>query len=482
MKEFKHTGRRAFLRGLAGGVLALPLLELTHGRAWSQDGSASQRFLTVFSHGGTAVNQGHSSLLSGNGGHHGANLWRPTSAPGEPLVLNEIMQPLVGHESKLLVVDGVTNMAASKQAQYGSGGHGISNVTSLTAADVSSSGDGAEAQGPSIDHVIAERLAARQPVKFKRIHLNVKGHQYGSPYYRGAGQRVSGIESPAAAFETIFEGVSADAEPDPEFIHRQDLRRSVVDGVLDHYRSFRPRVSQRDKHTIDAHLEHLHALESELNAAPVRCEPPTDITAPGNAGGDVVGPLQVDIIVAALRCGLTNVANLEIGDILTPWTTVGTPMNSAFGIGHSLGHYAREVGATGADSDKLQDWLDEMRSNRQWRMGLFKRLLEGLDDPDFLENGRTLLDNSLMLWTSEFSSPALHCSAGIPLLMAGSAGGRFQTGRLVDFNLGDRAALEYETEMSTHNLFTSVLQAFGGDDTHFGSGHATHTGPMPNLT
>ena len=129
-----------------------------------------------------------------------------------------------------------------------------------------------------------------------------------------------------------------------------------------------------------------------------------------------------------------------------------------------------------------QTWLDEMRSNRQWRISLFKQLLEGLDDPNFLEGGRTLLDNSLMLWTSEFSTPALHCSAGIPLLMAGSAGDYFRTGRHLNFNTGNMGNFEYQTNESTHNLFTSILQAFGGTDTHFGSNHAAHQGPMPNLT
>lgn len=481
MKDLKHSGRRAFLRGLAGGALALPLLELTHGKAWSQAQNVTKRFVTVFSHGGTVTDQSHGNLHDGTGSHHGVNLWRPAD-PGENLVLGEIMQPLAGHESKLLVLDGVTNMAAAKQAQYGTGGHGVSNVTALTAADVVNPGDDAQAQGPSIDHVIAERLAQTQSVKFKRIHLKIRGHQYGSPYYRAAGERVGGEESPLAAFNTIFAGVSADPEPDPAFMHQQMLRRSVVDGVLDNYKSFRNQVSQRDKQTIDAHLEHLYALETELNAAPVRCEPPTGISSDGKAGGDVVGPLHVKVMIAALRCGLTNVANLEISDILTPWTAVGTPMNSAFGIGHSLGHYAREVGPQGTDANKLQTWLDEMRTNRQWRISLFKQLLEGLDDPNFLEGGRTLLDNSLMLWTSEFSTPALHCSAGIPLLMAGSAGDYFRTGRHLNFNTGNMANFEYQTNESTHNLFTSILHAFGGTDAHFGSSHAAHQGPMPNLT
>ena len=63
----KHSGRRAFLRGLGGTALALPLLEYTHGDAWAADGDATLRFLTVFSHGGTITDQSHSSLHDGTG-------------------------------------------------------------------------------------------------------------------------------------------------------------------------------------------------------------------------------------------------------------------------------------------------------------------------------------------------------------------------------------------------------------------------------
>jgi hypothetical protein len=483
MKDLKNSGRRAFLRLTGGAVLALPLLEFTHGKAWSQD-AGPKRFLTVFSHGGTVVNQSHSSLHDGNGKYLSDNYWKPAD-PGEDLVLGPIMEQLEPWKQKLLVLQGVDNGAGGVQAQYGSGGHGISNVTALTCADAENAWDEPDSLGASIDHVLAERLADTQPVKFKRIHLTVGGHQYGSPYYAGAKQRVSGEKSPLAAFNTIFEGVSADPEPDPAFVHRQMLRRSVVDGVLEGYQSFRGIVSKRDEHMIEAHIEHLLQLEKELNASPVLCEPPEGITADDDATGDVIGPLHVKIMIAAIRCGLTNVANLEIADIITPWTPTGTPIDSAFDIGHSLGHYAREVGPQGESSQLAQDWLAEMLDNRRWRMSLFKQLIEGLDDPNFLEGSSTLLDSSLVLWTSEFSEPASHVSAGIPLLMAGSAGGYFRTGRHLNYNIPAQSnpnTFDYETNESTHNVFTSIMHAFGYEDAHFGNNDAKHQGPISGLT
>ena len=67
MKDLKHTGRRAFLRGMGGIAVSLPLLELTHGHAFAAGGDACKRFLTVFSHGGTISNMSSGGKHDGSG-------------------------------------------------------------------------------------------------------------------------------------------------------------------------------------------------------------------------------------------------------------------------------------------------------------------------------------------------------------------------------------------------------------------------------
>src|SRR5690606_6402378 len=284
----KHSGRRAFLRGAGGAALALPLLEYTHGHAWAADGDPTLRFLTVFTHGGTISNMNKTRRFDGNGDQHGQDLWRPADPSSAQLVLGPIHQPLEPWRAKLLVLEGVDNKAAISHDQYGLGGHGTSNVTALTASRVIETEDDTRADGPSIDRVVAQRLAARQPVPFDAIHLKVAGHQYGTPYYSGPQQAVSGETSPKAAFDAIFDGVTA-GQPDPEILLRNSKRGSVLDGLMDGYGSFHDRVSARDRHVIEAHLEHLAALEQQLQD-PVVCNPPEGIDADGGPG-DLVGPL-----------------------------------------------------------------------------------------------------------------------------------------------------------------------------------------------
>ena len=112
------------------------------------------------------------------------------------------------------------------------------------------------------------------------------------------------------------------------------------------------------------------------------------------------------------------------------------------------------------------------------------KILEGLDDANFMEGDATLLDNSLLLYTSEFSNGSKHSAWNVPVLLAGSAGGVIETGRFVTYNKlaqNDPSTLEYQSDESIHNLFTSILQAFGETDAHFGDDRAYHEGPLPGL-
>lgn len=475
----KHSGRRAFLRGASAAALGLPLLEFTHGEAWAGS-DTTLRFLTVFSHGGTISNMRKERRYDGTDTHHGLDLWRPADPTASGLVLGPIHEPLLPHTERLLLLEGVDNKAAMSQDQYGLGAHGTANGSVLTAMNSM----GPVGNGPSIDAVVGQRLAARQPVPMDVIHLLVEGHEYGSPYCSGPGQLVTGEGSPKAAFDAIFAGVDP-GTPDPALELRNNKRLSVLDGLLEGYADFHGRVSSHDRHVVDAHLENLRALEQQLED-PLVCTPPAGINATSGPG-NVVGPLMVEIIVAALRCGVTNVANLEISDIVSPWTPAGgleAGLGLDFAIGHALGHQARDIGPTGSLSGIHDDWVAYTTANRQWRMELLAQLLAGLDDPNFIEGGRTLLENSLLLCTSEFSNGSQHSAWNLPVLLAGNAGGRIETGRFITYNdhaAGSPDTLDYASDESVHNLHTTILQAMGEPDTHFGNDTATHQGPLPGV-
>ena len=477
--------RRMFLKGAGAVAIGLPLLEYNHGKAWGREGTPAKRLITTFEHGGTISSASRGGTKEdGTGEHHGWDDWAPLD-PGEKLVLGPIHSPLESVRDDCLVLRGIDNMACTKKAPYG-GDHGWANVTALTAADVQVVDKDQSALGPSIDHVIAQRLALRNPVAFQSLHLMVPGHQYGTPLYSGAKSEVSSETDPVAVFKALFSGFTPSGAPDPELTRIRNNKKSVLDGVMSGLGLLRKRVGRNDLAIIDAHTEHLRELEKriELLAAQPVCTLPTgfaDKKVGQTLRADVRGNLHVDLILAAMRCGLTNVATLQIADIITNW--LPTPYGPvAFDIGHSLHHLAREVGPKGPEAANAAKWREEMQINRRWRMSLLQRLAEGLKSTP--EGAGTMLDNSLILHTSEFSDGAVHSSADIPMLLIGKAGNYFRTGRHLNYNakaVADPKTLAYSTTASTHNVFTSVLQAFGYEDTHFGNDAATVKGPLPRL-
>ncbi len=482
--------RRNFLRTATGLCIALPFLEATHGDVWAADGRA-RRFIVFFSHGGTITSR-HSSGAKGDPWKPGAwsmlDLWAP-GGEGQALeVLGEEMAALEDHKGDLTLLRGVDDAAGSVQGDYG-GHHGCSNATVLTCADTTSGGDDARALGPSIDQVIAQRLAGERPTPFSSIDLMVDGHNYGEPLYGASGEQVSTEKDPTSAFDRLFKDVTESGSgPTPEQLRIRAQRKSVLDGVGEHLAALKGRVSAADRHLLDAHAEHIRSLEKKLEGVAnlAACTKPDVGGAPvyqgygSYTGGGIkeVAPLMVDILLHAFRCGLTHVATLQIADVLTSWL----PQPYTTDLGHSLGHAGLDVGPSGAEPDKLEAWRETILANRSWRMEIFARLLDGLKSTP--EGDGTMLDNSVVLFTSEFGCGGGHSPRDIPVLLAGKAGGRWPGGRHVNYDKRasvDPAEAEYETDVSMHNVYTSILRAFGHEDAHFGNDTAYKKGPLAEL-
>lgn len=485
-----HFSRRNFLRTAAGLCVALPFLEATHGDLWAADGKA-KRFIVFFSHGGTITSR-HNSGSKGDPWKEGAwsmlDLWAPGDEGSTLAVLGEEMSPLEDYKEYLTLLRGVDDAAGLKQGDYG-GHHGCSNATVLTCADTTSGGDDAKALGPSIDQVLAPRLAADVPTPFSSIDLMLDGHNYGEPLYNTAGEQVSTEKDPAGAFDRLFKDVAETSSgPTPEQLKIRAQRKSVLDGVSAELAALNGRVSAADRHLLDAHAEHIRSLEKKLEglANLAACTKPDVGGAPvykgyGSYTGEGVkaaAPILVDILVHALRCGLTSVATFQIADILTPWL----PQPYTTDLGHSLGHAGLEVGPKGTEADRLADWRATILANRNWRMEMLARLLEGLKSTP--EGDATMLDNSVVLFTSEFACGGAHSPRDIPVLLAGKAGGRWAGARYVNYNKlakSDPSQSEYETDVSLHNVYTSIVRAFGYDDAHFGNDTAYKKGPLAEL-
>ena len=177
-------------------------------------------------------------------------------------------------------------------------------------------------------------LESARPDAVQSLHLSVPAHNYGTPFFRAAREPSSGEYNPAQVFDKLFAGITTDGEaPNPAAVRARTRRQSILDGVSEGLKLFQNRVSARDRAAIDAHLTHVRELEqrlAEIAIAPT-CSKPVisgEIDPDWDYYGvqiDKTGPAQVDVLLAALRCGLTNVAGFEIGDFYAPFVNPTFP-------------------------------------------------------------------------------------------------------------------------------------------------------------
>ena len=86
-------------------------------------------------------------------------------------------------------------------------------------------------------------------------------------------------------------------------------------------------------------------------------------------------------------------------------------------------------------------------------------------------NGKTLLDNSMVVYGSGISDGDRHNHDDLPIVLAGSGAGRIQTGRHI----------RYENGTPLCNLYLWMMRQMGAEATHFGdsTGCLLYTSPSP---
>jgi hypothetical protein len=86
-------------------------------------------------------------------------------------------------------------------------------------------------------------------------------------------------------------------------------------------------------------------------------------------------------------------------------------------------------------------------------------------------DGMSLLHHSLLLWNTDNSSGEAHRVDDVPFVMAGQAGGKLETGRVLSYQHGTK-----------HNrLLVAIAQAFGEDIETFGEPEYCEGGALDRI-
>lgn len=422
--------RRALLGGLGCSAAFLPLLAASRT---SFAATAPKRFLFI---------QWTNGVLT-------RHYWPSGGETGYTLA--DTTQALAPHREQLIFLGGV-DLKSAKADPYCGAGHqslphlltgSASALTDITGGDPGSRGIG---NAISVDQAIANAINAREGSAMKPLTLGIMtGSQrpsHGYISFRGPAKSKSYPDAdkpegnPYNAFKAIFGG---GAMPAANIDALRARRKSVLDVVGKGLERMRKNLGADDRQRVDEHLTVVRSIEKDLDAA----------AGPGNAamcGGDGPQPagvnlsdrskypdiakLHFDLVTLAFKCDVTRVATVMFSnsnDTDVTFTFLGgdftKPSDQASGVGSgsTVGHHEIAHGAGDGDSP-LKIAVDK------WYLTQFAGVVDRFKKTTDA-TGAPLLDRSLVVFSNHMGVGASHNIDNIPIIMAGSAGGYYKTGR-----------------------------------------------------
>jgi hypothetical protein len=374
--------------------------------------------------------------VSNSLGLHGPHLF-PTQA-GRDYELSRYLKTLGDLRGDFTVISGVSH-------PHVTGGH-KAEACIFSAAPM---GGGNFRNTISLDQYMAKHLG--NETRFPSLVLNTKGEN--SPSYTENGVMIPAENSPARLFNRLF--VADTPEAQARQVRRLHEGRSIMDLVAEEAKAMQRRVGPRDRDKLDAYFTSVRELEVRLAAnegwtqrpkPKVNVPPPRDVTNTN----DLIARQTVmqDVMLLALQTDSTRFITLHMngsGEVL--------PIEGVEEGYHSLSHH-------GLDADKIEQ-LARIEAAEVAAWGAFVRKLKATP-----EGEGTLLDQTMVLLTSNLGNASSHDNRNMPVLFAGGG-----------FRHGQHLAFDQKNNYPLPNLYVSALKRLGLESDKF----ATSTGPMKGL-
>ena len=404
--------RRAFLRGI-GACFALPAFEslrpLVAAEAVVKTAPTRMAFLYVPN--GTIP-----------------SAWWPTE-PGENFALSPTLGPLEKVRHQLQVIAGLDDVNAEPGAD-GAGDHARAGGTFLTGVRIKKTSGSDIYAGVSIDQVVAQQIG--HLTRFPSLELSCdavrksgncdSGYSCAYEYnlaWKSPTQPVSPEPNPRLVFERLF-GTGSPAERGANLKRRQAEQQSILDFVMADADAVQRKLNGRDRQKLDQYLSSVREIEQRIE----RTER-LPITDPGIAAPDGIPAaydehiaLMFDMLLLAFQTDSTRVATMLLA---------GEGSNRTFTeIGLSEGHHNLTHHRDDADM------VGKVKKIDLWYVQQLAKFLEKMEATKDVD-GQSLLHNSMIVYGSGNADGNRHTHTNLPIVLAGSAGGKFQPGRFHKF-------------------------------------------------
>ncbi len=323
------------------------------------------------------------------------------------LRLTPTMRPLQRVKDKITLITGL-----DRTFQPGTDVHAQCASCFLSSASPFSLKHTPYPQARTLDHVIADRLGRETP--FKTLEFSCNSHkdnkesiQFDNISWYGTEHVAPSMRDPLLAYRRLF---------------RSDERsayRNITDLVLDDAKSLRNELGYSDQQKFAEYFESIRAIETQISRlegmkqelSKVDLDIPMDGKMPR---GEYIR-LMGDIMVSALQTGLTNVATFMVGperwDTPYLFESLFDKPKSHHQMSHNQGKF-----------------LKELIQVDYFYMEQFAYLCEKMNRIEEA-NGKSLLDNILFTYGSGLGDGSTHQYSALPILVAGSGGGKFITGK-----------------------------------------------------
>lgn len=418
----RPISRRRFLRG-AAVALALPALEAMRAPLARAAGPVPRRMFCVCNNLG---------VLPGS--------FFPEDA-GRDYTPSPYLKLLREHRADFTVLSGVSH-------PFVDGGH-PSDVAFLTAAPHPAGSS--FRNSISLDQLVAERIGTL--TRFPSLTLAVNGGR--SLSWTRTGVAIPPEGQASRVFNKLFlQGSPAEIEAQ---VRELDTGRSILDAVAGQARDLRRNVGARDRSRLDQYFTSVRDLEHRLQESrgwatkpkpQVKANPPTDPASPAQYMAKV--RIMYDLARLAFETDSTRAIALMLNSVGTPVVQIaGATITDSY---HNLSHHGQ-----------APEKLAQLKVIDEWHMKLLAELFQGLKS--VTEDGATLLERTMVLYGSNLGDANAHSTTNLPTLLAG---GGFRHGQHLAFDRGRNYPLP--------NLFVSMLQRMGIEETSFGPSTGTMRG------
>jgi len=406
----KHLSRRTLLRS-AGTAIALPLLDSmvpAHMALAQTAASPMPRLSCIYiPHGATMAK------------------WTPAEV-GRNFGFSEILAPLEEYRSHINVISGLANEPVGPWAGEDTGGaqnHSRAAAAFLTGAHPVK-GDKALV-GESLDQVITLQLGRDTPLPSLELAIEPSGLTCGNNFTCAYSNTLS-WKTPTLPMpmennpQLVFERLFGEGATDEQRRERRLLSASVLDSIGSQVNSLNKGLPAADRSRLSDYLEEVREIERRVHLVDEKLSEDLDLpAAPTGIPRDYDSHVELlfDLQVLAFKAEITRISSFMLA---RENSNIRFPRSGVAEGFHNASHHSNE-----------QKNKDQFAVINRYHITLMKKFFDKLAaTPD---GDGSLLDHSLVLYGSSLSDANEHNFDPLPILMVGTAGGRIEGNRHLQF-------------------------------------------------